>query len=68
MTKEEVIKAINRKIDEIRDIYYSNYENANYLTIAIFKDVMWVNNSYSDEDKSYPINDARIIEGEENGD
>ena len=55
MTNTECEKAIAEKLKEIRKIYKDAYPEGNYLTLCICENSMWVNNSYYDADKDFPI-------------
>lgn len=59
--EEELIK----KLKELRDWYYQNYPNGDYLDINFSKRVLSVNNRYYDADEEHKINRFLRIEEEE---
>lgn len=56
MTKEELTKEIAKRVNDIRNLYYSVYPEGDNLIIAFNKDLIDFNNKYHEEDKDYPIN------------
>lgn len=56
MTNKELENELAKKIQEIKDLYYKEYPNGDYMTFVIFKDTIGFHNRYQDEDSSYPIN------------
>lgn len=46
---------IAEKLKEIRDKYYEEYPDGDYLHLVINKDLIRFNNSYWDKDEEYPL-------------
>lgn len=55
MTREELSKEIAKRVNYIRDLYYSVYPKGDWLIITFNKDLIYFNNKYCEKDKKYPI-------------
>lgn len=57
MTREELTKEIAKRVKEIRELYYEEYPEGDYLIIYFRKDVVSFNNSQwkGAEDEGFPI-------------
>ena len=57
MTREELIKEIEKRVREIRELYYSVYPEGDYLTMYFKKNIVSFNNQQWEggEDEKYPI-------------
>lgn len=57
MTREELTKEIAKRIKEIRELYYDEYPEGDYLVLYFKRDVVSFNNSHWEggEDEKYPI-------------
>lgn len=58
MNKEQLTLEIAKRLKEIKDLYYKEYPNGDYLTLYFRKNFMSINNEYWEdgEDESFPIN------------
>lgn len=55
MTRDELTREIARRIKEIRELYYEEYPDGDYLDMTIRTNVISFNNENWDEDEEYPI-------------
>ncbi len=55
MDENEMTEFIAEKLKEIRDKYYEEYPDGDYLNLVINKDLIRFNNSYWDKDEEYPL-------------
>lgn len=55
MTKEELTREIAKRVKEIRELYYEEYLDGDYLDMTIRTNVISFNNENWGEDEEYPI-------------
>ena len=57
MTREELAKEIAKRVKDIRNLYYEEYPEGDYLVLYFKRDVVSFNNSHWEgaEDEGFPI-------------
>lgn len=63
MTNKQLEKQIYKKLVEIKEMYFKAYPNADYLSMAMFKDSIMFNNDRQGKDKDFPLSFWKKDEG-----